>query len=73
MKKMTLIVGGLVIITVLYIASIGPAWALTEHGYISEPIFQALYSPLGGLENHCPGDLLWRYESWCAPMSDIHM
>ena len=73
MKKITLIVGALVLVAVLYIATIGPAWALTKHGHLSKPAFQTIYSPLAGLENHCPGDLLWRYENWCAPVMDIHL
>ena len=73
MKKTKWIVASLVFIAVLYIASIGPAWALTKHGHISKPAFQTIYSPLAGLENHCPGDLLWRYESWWAPKMDIHL
>lgn len=73
MKKTILIVASLVFIGVLYIASIGPAWALTQHGHISKPAFQAVYLPLVALEDHCPGDLLWRYESWWAPKMDVHL
>lgn len=67
MKEVPLIVGSLVLVAVLYIASIGPVWSLTKHGYISESVFATVYAPLAGLEDHCSGDLLWRYENWWAP------
>jgi len=73
MKKRMLIVSSLVFIAVLYVASIGPAWALTKQGHISKPAFQSVYLPLVALEDHCPADLLWRYESWWAPKMDIHL
>jgi hypothetical protein len=67
MEKATLILTSLVFVVVLYIASTGPAWALVSHGHFSKSAFQTIYTPLAGLENHCPGDLLWRYENWWAP------
>ena len=56
MKKKILIAGLLVFIAVLYVASIGPAWALTKQGHISKPAFLIIYAPLAVLEDHCPGD-----------------
>jgi len=50
-----------------YVLSAGPAWALASHGVISNRVFGVLYLPLVPLENHCPGDLFWRYENWWAP------
>jgi hypothetical protein len=66
-KKTVMLVGLLIFVGTLYIASIGPAWALAKTGRISTSAFQSIYSPLTGLEKHCPGDLLKRYENWWAP------
>jgi hypothetical protein len=73
MKNTILTVAALVFAAALYIVSIGPAWALAKHGHFSRRAFQTIYSPLAGLENHCPGDLLWRYENRWAPVMDIHL
>ena len=73
MKKTALIAASLAVIAVLYTASIGPAWALTKRGHFSKQAFQAVYLPLMAFEDHCPGDLLWRYESWWSPKMDIHL
>ena len=60
------IVASLLLLAALYVASMGPAWGLMLHGCIAKPTFRAVYSPLSELEANCPGDLLWRYEDWCA-------
>jgi hypothetical protein len=67
MNKAALILASPLIFVLMYIASVGPAWALVRHGYISKSAFEKAYLLLGPLENHCPGDLLWRYENWWAP------
>jgi hypothetical protein len=72
-KKRLKILGLLVIIGVLYVASMGPAWALAKRGHIPKSAYQTVYLPLLVLEDHCPGNLLWRYENWWAPKMDIHL
>ena len=56
-------------IALVYVLSVGPAWALAQRGVISKTAVMAFYRPLGWLECHCPGDLLWRYCNWWAPWS----
>lgn len=75
MKTASLILASLLSLAALYTATIGPAWALTQHEHLSRRAFETFYSPLLRFEDHCPGDLLWKYQNWWSPKFefDLHL
>ena len=55
-------------LVMVYVLSTGPVWWLHQHGFVSRRVFETIYLPLGYLMDHCPGDLLFNYITWWAPL-----